>query len=120
MRFNGPNTESPTASVRSKLAVIPIGIGLFGVQLFLERFPYGRVAEWLLAGTLGTAAAVACFWTKRARRWFWWSILSIAGLQTLLIAAQGPSGLPEHLGKGFMAIVGADAAVTRHRGQSLI
>lgn len=112
MFFNGPDTQSPAASFRSKLAVVPIGIGLFGVPLFLERFPYGRVAEWLLAGTLGIAAAVACFWTKRARRWFWWSILSIAGLQTLLVVAQGPSGLPEHLGKGFMAIVGADAAVT--------
>ena len=62
--------------------------------------------------SLGIAAAVACFWTKRARRWFWWSIVTIAGVQTVLIVAQGPSGLPEHLAKGFMAIVGADAAVT--------
>jgi hypothetical protein len=99
-------------SFRSRLAVVPIGLGLFAVQLFLERFPYGRVAEWLLAAMLGIAAAVVFFWKDRTRRWFWWSVAAIAGVQTVLIVLQGPYGLPEHLGKGFMAIVGADAAVT--------
>ncbi|MDH7971117.1 hypothetical protein QH494_02895 [Sphingomonas sp. AR_OL41] len=89
-----------------------IGISFVSIQIALEQFGGGGIAEWSFGALSGVAGAAFLMRSYRARPWYWPSIVGIALAEILLIVAQGQSGLATHLEKGLMAIAMLSAAST--------
>jgi hypothetical protein len=104
--FTGYNRPSRQKWIGAAIAVVFVAI-----QFTLQQLPYAGITEWSFFALCGVAGAVALFWARHERPWFWPAVFAIAALDIGLILLQSRVGLATDLGKGAMGVAMLFAAV---------